>query len=218
MVGILILLEGSPRSSLVAGPFEDGVDTARRAHSLPPLRAQLAQWRARTGWSKARAGDRDDIRRGEARLGVRWGGGSRAENCGLRETGRDGRATRGVGLHEEETGGNTPEIGNPAAEGGRAARHRIGIVGARRESKCTSSPRPWTGKTPIPAGKKFGEARDWAGFSATTAYFGSTETPPACPAAKPRKVKGYSDSNQQPSDYGTWQPWRPSRLRMRIRP
>jgi hypothetical protein len=58
-----------------------------------------------------RAGDRDDIRRGEARLGVRRGGGSREENRDLRETGRDGGAARGVGLHEEEIGGHAREIG-----------------------------------------------------------------------------------------------------------
>jgi hypothetical protein len=67
-------------------------------------------------------GDRDDIRRREARLGVRWGGGSREENRCLRETGRDGGATRGVGLHEEEIGGDPREIGLPAVEG----RHVLG--------------------------------------------------------------------------------------------
>src|ERR1700681_1886988 len=67
--------------------------------------------------SATRAGDRDDIRRGEGRLGVRRGGGSREENRCLRETGRDGGATRGVGLHEEEIGGDPREIGLPAVEG-----------------------------------------------------------------------------------------------------
>jgi len=72
-----------------------------------------------TGRSTTRAGDRDDIRRGEARLGVCRGGGSREENRGLRETGRDGRATRGVGLHEEETGGHAREIGTQRQRGAR---------------------------------------------------------------------------------------------------
>jgi hypothetical protein len=50
---------------------------------------------------------------------------------------------RGIGLNEEETGGHAREIGNPAAEG-RAA----GIGSDRVGPQCTSSPRPWTGKTP----------------------------------------------------------------------
>jgi hypothetical protein len=60
------------------------------------LRSCFSSWRRSPSWSvsrdravRDRAGDRDDIRRGEARLGVRRGGGSREENRCLRETGRD---------------------------------------------------------------------------------------------------------------------------------
>jgi hypothetical protein len=44
------------------------------------------------------------------------------------------------------------------------------------------------------AGKEFGEARDWAGFFGDTRRFrGQRPRRPASPAAKPRKVKDYSE-------------------------